>query len=439
MKKVFLLIALLGVFFCGVTSATTWDVNTDMDASIGDNGIWSYGYAEFDPSDPNKVAYQGLLDQGIPAGANYLWVKDLGPGSAGPHLWVGPLVSVPAGMHGMKGGLTSLGANAPCLIRWTAPASLVTPTDVTMDAWFLPYQGGTVEIIIVKSVAGDPNQQTFLIDQKDITLSNGLQFNTTCAVTAGDTIDFMVSMQGEDNGDWVGLAITITDTPEDRFNAPWVLNADMNAGVNDNDVWSYEYGEPNSIETGLIDDVHVVGGERFVWVEETHGSPHIWKGPLVGVPAGMHGVHPGAGVPIRIRWTAPAQIVAPTSIIIEASFQPTDITGLVDVKIVKSVGGDVNQTTNLDEKLGVSNAEPFLSGTECTVTAGDTIDCVVGPAGEAVSDWTATSITISEGFLTCVTYLPMDFDKDCYVDLADFAIFAQSWLDCNNAFDPACQ
>lgn len=437
MKKVFLLIALLGVSFCGVASATTWDVNTDMDASIGDNGIWSYGYAEFDPSDPNKVAYQGLMDDGgASGGTNNIWVKNVD--GAGPHIFVGPLVSVPAGMHGMKGGVKSLGGDVPAVIRWTAPAALVTPTDVTMDAWFLPYQGGTVEIIIVKSVAGDPNQQTFLLDQKDVTLANGVQFNTVCAVTAGDTIDFMVSLQGEDNGDWVGLAINITDTPEDRFSAPWVLNTDMNAGVNDNGLWSYGYGEPNSIEAGLIDDVRVVGGERFVWIEDTHGSPHIWKGPLVSVPAGMHGVHPGAGVPVRIRWTAPAQIVTPTSIVIEASFQPTS-TGLVDIKVVKSVAGDVNQTTNLDKKLGVSNAEPFLSATECTVTAGDTIDCVVGPAGEAVNDWTATSITISEGFLTCVTYLPMDFTQDCYVDLADFAIFAQSWLDCNNAFDPACQ
>ena len=257
MKKVLILIALLTVSIGNITSAVTWDVNMDMDASANDpNGIWTYGYAEFDdPNDSNTVVYKGLLeDAGPSGGTNALWWWNPPGVISQPHLWVGPLVGVPEGMHGMKGGMTSLGYEAPCLIRWTAPASLSAP-NIAISSSFVPNNGGTVEIIIVKSLAGDPSQQTFLLDQKDVTPSSGVEFSTTCDIAAGDTIDFMVSSQG------------------------------------------------------------------------------------------------------------------------------------------------------------------------------DTLD----------GDWTATSITISEGELTCVTYLPMDFNEDCYVNLEDFAIFAQSWLDCNDQSNPGCQ
>ena len=64
MKKVLILIALLTVSIGNITSAVTWDVNMDMDASANDpNGIWTYGYAEFDdPNDSNTVVYKGLLE-----------------------------------------------------------------------------------------------------------------------------------------------------------------------------------------------------------------------------------------------------------------------------------------------------------------------------------------------------------------------------------------
>lgn len=31
-----------------------------------------------------------------------------------------------------------------------------------------------------------------------------------------------------------------------------------------------------------------------------------------------------------------------------------------------------------------------------------------------------------------------DLNNDCYVDFKDFSIFAATWLDCGNPFDPAC-
>ncbi|MFH1371212.1 MAG: hypothetical protein ABII09_08015 [Planctomycetota bacterium] len=38
----------------------------------------------------------------------------------------------------------------------------------------------------------------------------------------------------------------------------------------------------------------------------------------------------------------------------------------------------------------------------------------------------------------CDRDLPMDFNSDCYVDFADFAIFSAGWLDCGNPYDPDC-
>ena len=35
----------------------------------------------------------------------------------------------------------------------------------------------------------------------------------------------------------------------------------------------------------------------------------------------------------------------------------------------------------------------------------------------------------------CTNYPAMDFNKDCKVDFQDFAIFTQSWLECN--LDPS--
>jgi len=32
--------------------------------------------------------------------------------------------------------------------------------------------------------------------------------------------------------------------------------------------------------------------------------------------------------------------------------------------------------------------------------------------------------------LPCTRYLPQDFNRDCCVDMEDFAFFARAWLDC---------
>ncbi len=39
----------------------------------------------------------------------------------------------------------------------------------------------------------------------------------------------------------------------------------------------------------------------------------------------------------------------------------------------------------------------------------------------------------------CADWLTADFNRDCFVDWADFSILAQQWLKCGNLDDPNCQ
>jgi len=46
-----------------------------------------------------------------------------------------------------------------------------------------------------------------------------------------------------------------------------------------------------------------------------------------------------------------------------------------------------------------------------------------------VKDW--IRIVFIKEPVCCTEYPVADFNKDCRVDFADFAIFAQNWLKCN--------
>jgi hypothetical protein len=49
--------------------------------------------------------------------------------------------------------------------------------------------------------------------------------------------------------------------------------------------------------------------------------------------------------------------------------------------------------------------------------------------------WTYVKTT---GGCICESYPAGDMNHDCYVDLSDFALLAESWLDCTNSDDPIC-
>ena len=45
---------------------------------------------------------------------------------------------------------------------------------------------------------------------------------------------------------------------------------------------------------------------------------------------------------------------------------------------------------------------------------------------------------VKTGGCTCTTYIDADMNQDCYVDFADFALFAQEWLICYDSENPEC-
>jgi len=241
--------------------------------------------------------------------------------------------------------------------------------------------------------------------------------------------------------------------------AVWDLNTDMNASTNEpNGIWTYGYaaGDPNNpdpnaipIYKGLMVDSGVrVGANILWWFQWNGGVPHIWVGPEVGVPAGVHGMKPGytstglaAEVPALIRWAAPDSFSVSTTVYMNASLYLTS-GGLVDVYILKSAAGDPEQRKVLLAQKGVTTESPVAFSGRFEVIGGDTVDvmsCAHGPDDLANTDWAAVSITIYDYLpAVCQTQLPMDFNWDCYVNLEDFALFAQSWLDCNDASNPSC-
>lgn len=240
----------------------------------------------------------------------------------------------------------------------------------------------------------------------------------------------------------------------------WILNADMNATTNDNGIWSYGYAvgdpnDPNAIPTyeALMDPYEPAPG---IWIKifpDGGYAPHIWYGSGgVGVPDGWHGVKPGskkfgpaedapvAQTPGLFRWAAPAALAGSGVVNMSATIYPPFAVSQVEVFIIKSIAGDPAQRTVLLDQKDVTLANPLTFAGSTNVATGDTIDFMVGPqdlpTADYQMDWTAVSITISD---SCTTQLPMDFNWDCYVNLEDFAIFAQSWLDCNNPNDPSCE
>ncbi|MBN2211394.1 MAG: LamG domain-containing protein [Sedimentisphaerales bacterium] len=93
--------------------------------------------------------------------------------------------------------------------------------------------------------------------------------------------------------------------------------------------------------------------------------------------------------------------------------------------------------------LGELDATTFLFGNfpDAVITIGSLDDAGVYPLNGAVDDvaiynyaLTPTEVATLYSSINgpyCLEYPPFDYDQSCVVDLADFAIFAAQWLDCN--------
>jgi hypothetical protein len=70
---------------------------------------------------------------------------------------------------------------------------------------------------------------------------------------------------------------------------------------------------------------------------------------------------------------------------------------------------------------------PLVTSDQCLVVITDATN-------SAITDTSDDMFTI----IKCSRLIPSDLNKDCYVDLYDFAAFAEDWLKCSNPLDPDC-
>lgn len=73
-----------------------------------------------------------------------------------------------------------------------------------------------------------------------------------------------------------------------------------------------------------------------------------------------------------------------------------------------------------------------------SIPAVDSDNCLIRISDSFNPTYTDTSDTVFTIFICHITPLVGDFNGDCYVNLADFAVFCENWLLCGNAFDPLC-
>jgi len=172
------------------------------------------------------------------------------------------------------------------------------------------------------------------------------------------------------------------------------------------------------------------------WVGEV---PAIFKNTsgvsLYSCPSGKSALHPefitdpnwvGSEDVCVARWIAPRA----GKYLVQGTFYG-DGAGLGDYFIIR------NGTTQLLHVLNsaLDTSFDFM----LTLTGNDTLDFVVG-AGEdgAAGDTTPLDAVIIEN-PSCQQigiYPELDWNQDCYVDLYELAVFAESWLTCNDPRNP---
>ena len=255
-------------------------------------------------------------------------------------------------------------------------------------------------------------------------------------IACGGSWDLYEDMNFTDNpnGAWsYGLGALMAD--EDDVSVPEVnepmtlMNFIWDASNSEpNDVgisvkkWGYDfvpllgdgYADALIVKHTTEDDLHTIGGSDAT----------LWR----GVPKGQAGLMPGwpgRNYPVVARWTSP-----------EAG----------DIRVHGAFGQCIwNQQAgrwikhNSDVVLSwpSANADATFDFT-LTVAVGDTIDFIVTQGLGLYNDQIAVVAQIDSGCAFQAVYLAGDFNEDCYINLADFALLAEKWLLCNDPEDAEC-
>lgn len=213
--------------------------------------------------------------------------------------------------------------------------------------------------------------------------------------------------------------------------------------------WSYGFGPDNASTVSPLGfvaaqyDSNVSGTTVEVFIDQNFTVEQFpggiayndWTTDLgVGIDPGLHMLVIGAAIhPAKVRWTATATV-------------PVNISGvftggnLADV-LVSLIHNDADIVFS---QVG-SGTTDVVFDINMNVTAGDTIDFALREASNFGISHTGLGVVISEIDAvpgpTCIqqgVFFTSDLNKDCFVNILDFAMLALDWLKCNDPETPAC-
>lgn len=469
-----------------------WDFNTDMAFVTNPNGDWSYGAIPGTLETDIVLGYSMTLYatvgtyNGLENDKWWVLAGDTIPGGNlipcitknygnAPNLFGNPL-----GMTSLQGGdFPGTSDMFASVARWTAPADF--PTIYINGTIFAGDTGATSNLVVLN---GESTGGSALISALNSTIDTPISLQID-GISAGDTIDFIVGMGNDGlSGDMSPLEVVIGTEPEpnegpvdDPDATSQNLTEEIQFVSNPTLYWSYgklpvpiidpETIDPNNPPARLWDVDNLDTTELILFNANAQGAPPIpvpwWffdethpeynnyflpcvfkntsAGDVYGCPPGMvclqgghENLRPGLGlVGVEdlgvIRWTSNRA----STFSVSGTFH-AGAPGRCDYFIIK------NHTTQLLQTLDTGKTQEF-SLYPVELNAGDTLDFVVGAGTDGgTSDNTPFELVITDS-PSCQDvgiYLETDLNKDCYINLEDFALLADDWLLCNDPANPTC-
>jgi hypothetical protein len=462
------------------------------------NGAWTYGSVP-ELADRNVPITSNLdpFDKSFAeAGTgNPWWQYDPVWYAAIPAVWLGAAYGSAADAVGMHPGYNAGGIlRSMAVIRWTAPAG--GRVEIS-GAWFAGAEANKRDLYIVKN-----ETEALMKVLDDVGTSILLQkplFDPIFCVHAGDTLDFAVGVGSDGGGgsdsESLELIISLNDSIDPNDPNQCDPNWDPNNVTDANDLDITEPNlDPNATSWDFHEDLRFTkGNPTYFWAYGTASVPVIYEpndpgdpparwwdadaldtttlvlydeaynNPSYSIPLWHYDTLLTERCPQIFKNTSPVSVYscpAGKSALIPAS-EPANIE---DVSVARWIapragkylakgtffaGGSgkndyfiiQNGTTQLFQQLDSGSNGTFKL--LLTLAQYDTIDFVVGAGLDGstrTSDATPLDVSITEN-PTCQDvgeYHELDFNEDCYINLADFAVFAQDWLWCNDPTDPEC-
>jgi len=420
------------------------NLNDEMDGTVNQAGNWSYGWMGddlvfhlMDVQMPDSDGVKGWnTAQGVTipqiyynGSTAYFWGAYPGEHACCPPSWEGTARYV--------------------VFRWIAPA------DITYNKVVLSGYG--------RGNVSNQYKKFTLFKNGAVLYSKGLwliwmDFSVPDVdIAPGDVIYFAMdknSAGSPADNDHAGVSYTISvagEDPNEVWPDPedpatdWDIQRDFRRYANPcgaGAAWNSGMGfDPIDDADFILYENHYTDDYGIWWWNHVGYASVMYKNPsgreyTYGTPPNTVSSHPGPEALLgyeyaKLRWISP---IADT-IQIVGSFGAGD-SGAIEAWIVKDGVALLTHTPETTAEI------PFDIRTE--VVPGTVIDLVTGMGSSYSSESTPMYVVISrvDGIrcqdLPASAFLPTDFNKDCLINLEDFAALAKDWLKCNDPLESTC-